>query len=227
MGLVFFCETYQEILFALVWKVFQDYVLLFLNSYYFFSFILESGCFCSKWLLKFIVNCLHHFFFALKHRSLQTIGTQRSLTSCYSEALCSPATPQHILWWEMTLLVSYPTDPLPLFPKDLGTAGFTMEAYETTQSLLREESPTTTVTGSYFPPSLGSSSGSPCTVHCCKAPLLLLGWRRPCHKPFQDLQLCLCNEALQCRERPLSMTTCSEPQLICFILSTALCLHFC
>lgn len=63
MGLVFFCETYQEILFALVWKVFQDYVLLFLNSYYFFSFILESGCFCSKWLLKFIVNCLHHFFF--------------------------------------------------------------------------------------------------------------------------------------------------------------------
>lgn len=57
------------------------------------------------------------FFFCIKHRSLQTTGTQRSLISCYSEALCSPATPQHILWWEMTLLVSYPTDPSPLLQR--------------------------------------------------------------------------------------------------------------
>lgn len=39
-----------------------DYVLLLLNSYYFLSFILEGGCFCSRWLLKFLVNCLHPFF---------------------------------------------------------------------------------------------------------------------------------------------------------------------
>lgn len=47
-----------------------------------------------------------------------------------------------------------------------------MEAHETSQSLLREEGPTTTASGSYFPSSLESSSGSPCTVHYSKAPLL-------------------------------------------------------
>lgn len=61
-----------------------DHVLL--NSYYFF--ILEGCCFCSRWLLRFIIDCLHPFF-CIKLQVPPITGTQRSFTSCYSEALCS------------------------------------------------------------------------------------------------------------------------------------------
>lgn len=120
--------------------------------------------------------------FCTKPQVPPTSGTQRSF-SCYSEALCSPATPQHALWWGVTLSESSPIAPSSLLPKGSGTADFTVEAYETTQILLGEESLLLLL---ILPPSLESSSGSPCTVHYSKAPLLPLGWKMPWHSPSRS-----------------------------------------
>lgn len=75
----------------------------------------------------------------------------------------------------MTVCRSGPTQQLlpPSFPKDLGTAGFTVKAFQTTWSLPRAKSPSATASGSFFPPSLEKAAvAAPCTGHNSRVPLL-------------------------------------------------------
>lgn len=172
-----------------------DHVLLLLNPYYFLSFILEGGCFCSRWLLRFIVNCLHPFF-CTKPQVPPTSGTQRSFT-CYSEALCSPATPQHALWWEMTLSESSPTAPSSLLPKGSGNSWFhSGSLWDNTDPPQRRKS----AASAHPSPILGKQQWKPLHSALQQSTFAVTGMENALTQPFQELQLCLYKETLQCRD---------------------------
>lgn len=177
-------------------------------------FLLEDACFCSWWLLTFIVNSLHPFF-ALNHSSHQPLGPKDHLHHVVLKLF--------MVQPHLSMLSGERWQPAEqVLPKSsfLPSSQRIMEQLASQWKLLRqtEASPSLKITQlllllahSLLP--FGKQQWKHlawcCTARYLCCPLLLpLGisyhwWKSPWHNHFWDLQTCLYNVTLQCNERPL------------------------
>lgn len=114
-------------------------------------------------MTTYIYSYLEQKFFCIKPQVPQTCEAQISFTSCFSEALCGPATPQCALWRDDSLQIrSYPTAPSSLLPKGSGNSWFHSESFSDNRKPSQSKKSFHDCFRVILSPFLGkSSSGSP------------------------------------------------------------------